>query len=389
MISSIKHDIAFFDFLRGWAALFVFFHHAAILGGGPAFFAGYMGQEAVNAFMLASGFLIFYQCSVSAAYEGLASRKGVTRFYVRRFFRIAPLYYVILVAALFGAAYLGAARESIADILPHTATRMDRYYIDNPLKNFLVHVTFAFGFLPNHVFSTPLPDWSLGLEMQFYALFPLLFFFYRKNFPVFLTLSLIGMAGVYMITKKLGIHYPMPGFLPLKFHNFAGGIALAALYLRKGARQGAGHIIAGAIALVFLIVLNKTWTMPIVFVFSLWFLIFDARPTHLFKNLADRLFAHRITKFLADISYAVYIIHLLIMLPFFAFVLPPASLSVSAWAGYSGILLAIVMAISVVAYRYIELPFIRLGKRITYNRAPQPVFLTAIFASCTNAAARV
>ena len=384
VFSSIKHDVVFFDFLRGWAAIFVFFHHAAILGGGPSFFAGHLGQEAVNLFMLASGFLIFYQCSISKTYESLASKEGVIRFYTRRFFRIAPLYYVILIVTLFLSAYLGEARESIAEILPDTATRMDRYYIDNPFKSFLLHVTFIFGFLPNHVFSTPLPDWSLGLEMQFYALFPFLFFFYRKNFPVFFTLSLIGMMGVYMVTKKLGIHYPMPGFLPLKFHNFGAGIALAALYLNKENIFTVKHIVVALIAFLFLMIGNTTWAMPLVFVFSIWFLVLDDRPSRSFKIFANRLFAHKFSKFLADISYSVYLIHLVIMLPFFAFVLTSPAVSVWAWTAYSCLLLGIVMGVSTVTYCFIELPFIRLGKNVSKTNTVRPVFLTDIFASCTN-----
>lgn len=186
MKSTIKHDISFLDFLRGWSALLVFFHHASLLGGGPEFLSGNIGQEAVNVFMLASGFLIYFQCSIGKIYFGLENSVGIKNFYIRRFFRIAPAYYFSLVLALLLSEYLGASREAIAEILPHTMTNMERYYIVEPIKNFFVHASFVFGFFPSYSFSTPLPDWSLGLEMQFYFVFPVIFFSIERILSFFL-----------------------------------------------------------------------------------------------------------------------------------------------------------------------------------------------------------
>lgn len=162
--------------------MFVFFHHASILGGGPRFLSGQLGQEAVNVFMMASGFLIYFQCSIGKTYCRLENKFGITNFYVRRFFRIAPAYYVCLIIALFVSGYLGSCREQIAQTLPNTVTNMDRYFITEPIHSFFIHASFVFGLIPSYAFSTPLPDWSLGLEMQFYVIFPLLFFFLKKKF---------------------------------------------------------------------------------------------------------------------------------------------------------------------------------------------------------------
>lgn len=238
----MKHDVAFLDFLRGWSAVLVFFHHSAILGGGPSFLSGHIGQEAVNAFMMASGFLIYFQCSISRTYFGLENKIGIKNFYIRRFFRIAPAYYFCLIIALTASDYLGFSRESIAEILPNTITDMDRYYITNPFQSFLIHASFIFGVLPSYSFSTPLPDWSLGLEMQFYLVFPVLFFFYKKNFAFVFIITILGMFIVTLIAKKIGYIFPMPSFLPLKFHNFAAGIALAYLLLNKQNKTKQNHI---------------------------------------------------------------------------------------------------------------------------------------------------
>ena len=36
----------------------------------------------------------------------------------------------------------------------------------------MAHFTFLFGFIPRYAASTHIPDWSIGLEMQFYLFFP-------------------------------------------------------------------------------------------------------------------------------------------------------------------------------------------------------------------------
>lgn len=148
-------------------------------------------------------------------------------------------------------------------------TDMSRYYIVDPIQSFFIHASFVFGFLPSYSFSTPLPDWSLGLEIQFYLIFPVLFFFYRKNFIVFLVLFLVGMRVIRNISDQVGYRFPMPSYLPLKFHNFSAGIALAYLLLNKDKKSGAHYFII-FITLVFLYIGNRTLYMPLLFIFTWW-----------------------------------------------------------------------------------------------------------------------
>lgn len=363
MQTTIKHDIAFLDFLRGWSSIFVFFHHAAILGGGPGFLRGHIGQEAVNAFMLASGFLIYFQCSIGKSYFGLENKVGIRNFFIRRFFRIAPVYYFCLIIALLLSSFLGECREIIAETLPHTMTSMDRYYIENPIKNFFIHISFIFGLLPSYAFSTPLPDWSLGLEMQFYFVFPLLFYFYKKNFPIFFFLSLIGMFMVYLLVKKLGMHYPMPSFLPIKFHNFSAGIALAYLLLNKGDFKL--NLLIIFITLFFLYLGNKTLLIPILFLFSWWWICrVRLNDKNYFIKFLTKAFNHNSSKILAEMSYSIYIFHLIIMLPFFAFTLKFGTLNTLQWGLQTCFLLFFVALASFLIYKYIEQPGIKIGKNI-------------------------
>lgn len=363
MQTTIKHDIAFLDFLRGGAALFVFFHHAAILGGGPGLVAGHIGQEAVNAFMLASGFLIYFQCSIGTSYYGLQNKLGIKNFYIRRFFRIAPAYYFCLIIALLLAEYLGVSREGIAEILPHTMTDMSRYYISDPIQSFFIHASFIFGLLPSYSFSTPLPDWSLGLEVQFYLIFPVLFFFYRKNFTLFFILFIIGMFFVWYISDRIGFTFPMPSYLPLKFHNFSAGIALAYLLLNKDNKSKSYYFIV-VITLVSLLIGNRTLYMPLLFIFSWWWVCIANTNKSRVLTWVQKIFNHKSSKFLAEMSYSIYIFHLVLMLPFFAFVLKGGKLGLVTWFIASISLLTVTILLSRFIYKYIEIPGINMAKKL-------------------------
>jgi peptidoglycan/LPS O-acetylase OafA/YrhL len=367
MDNTIKHDIALLDFLRGWAAVLVFFHHSAILGGGPSFLSGVIGHEAVNAFMLASGFLIYFQCSISKSYQNLSTNVGIKNFAIRRFFRIAPAYYLCLVLAFILSEYLGQSREAIAQVLPHTMTSMDRYYMSAPIENFFVHITFLFGLIPSYAFSTPLPDWSLGLEMQFYFIFPFIFLLLRKNFAIYLTLLLGGMVFIWLVLRQLEISYPMPSLIALKFHNFAAGIVIAHVLLNKNSNKLNTYLIA--VTLFFLVACNKTLLMPALFIFCLWWICFVSPKNKspvilLFKWLINQ----KLNKFLAEISYSVYIFHLVLMLPFFAYLLRDGTLTSLLWLIYSCLLLTLVSAVSFLIYKYVELPGISFGKKLISSR---------------------
>lgn len=363
MESAIKHDIALLDFVRGYSAILVFLHHAAILGGGPYLLIGGVGKEAVNAFMLASGFLIYFQCSIGKSYYQLSNYKGIRNFYIRRVFRIAPVYYLCLIIALLMSDYLGASREAIAEVLPGTITDMSRYYITDPVTNFFLHISFIFGAIPSYSFSTPLPDWSLGLEMQFYVIFPLLYAFYKRNFVVFFIVSVVGMFLVWELLNSLNIAFPMPSFIALKFHNFAAGIALAYLLLEKERRSKSYYIII-LLTILVLFFGNRTPFMPALFIFSWWWICIVNTASNPIFSAINFLFSHKTSKFFSEMSYSVYIFHLVLMLPFFAVILSNGTMSRIEWVFFSSVLLICCIAIGYLFYRYIELPGIKIGKSL-------------------------
>src|SRR5262249_42796869 len=130
----------------------------------------------VDLFMMLSGFLMVFHYYLRAEKEPWSEPGSWMKFWVRRTFRIAPLYYAVLALALILGPAIFAWRTEGAALLHLAPTENTGA---SP-ANIFAHLTFVFGLLPAYAMRTPLPDWSLGLEMQFYAAFPVLMLLTKK-----------------------------------------------------------------------------------------------------------------------------------------------------------------------------------------------------------------
>ncbi len=144
------------DILRGGAALMIFLFH---------FFSMYpIDHAGVNdgLFWLVTGFFalgvpLFYALSGISLCIGYYAQRHehgfAPRFYVRRFFRIAPLFYAAFIVWV--AIYL--SRGVWPDFLSMVTT-----------------LTFLSNLFPGRETTVVHAGWSVGVEMLFYLLFPLL-----------------------------------------------------------------------------------------------------------------------------------------------------------------------------------------------------------------------
>lgn len=130
--------------------------------GVPLFFA-------VSAFSLAYGY--FGRLS-----DGAQQRE----FYLRRVFRIAPLFY-------------------LATLFQLALNYPSMWALHNPV-DMLLNLTFLFGLSPNHVEGIALASWSIGVEMLFYAVLPLVLFLVRDlRSAIVFTLVSSAAAVVYFV----------------------------------------------------------------------------------------------------------------------------------------------------------------------------------------------
>lgn len=287
-------------------------------------------------------------------------------FWTRRFFRIAPLFYVTLLVALILGPTVYGDRVAIDTFLAHKLQQPERY-LDAGVRNVVLHLTFAFGLLPSYAYRTPLPDWSLGLEMQFYAVFPFLMLMVRKVDWLLTVLLIVGVSIAALLSIRLaGVHFPMPSFLPLKMHLFLCGMLIAADTCGKRNRlwlQAGGAALLAAIPIGDGDWLHLTTRELLVMVFFALVHLQNVRGV----GVASRLLGSRPCHWLGELSFGVYLWHLLVL----HFV---ASWAIARW-GHSigptqrflivaGIVATVSYTLAFGTYKAIEVPGQKLGKRI-------------------------
>ncbi len=203
------------DGLRSIAVIPVILFHAGI----QTFSGGFVG---VDVFFVISGYLI----TSNILTEHQAGTFSLARFYERRARRILPaLFFMMAVSIPFAWAWL----------LPSEWKLFSRSLITVPL--FLSNVLFAknSGYFDAAVETQPLlHTWSLGVEEQYYLLFPLLFLLsYRVSRKIILWLVILALISLGM--AEWGIrNWPTANFylLPGRTWELLIG-ALTAVYLIK------------------------------------------------------------------------------------------------------------------------------------------------------------
>jgi peptidoglycan/LPS O-acetylase OafA/YrhL len=367
------YRIACLDGLRGLAALWVLVGHAHILTG---FKAPVIGDPelGVDLFILLSGFLMVFHYQLRRKKEPWEAPGTWLAFWVRRFFRIAPLYYVMLFVALTAGPLVYESRMTIDAfnaIRPQEASR----YLDDSVGNYAAHLTFLFGLSPTYAFRTPLPDWSIALEMQFYAALPFIMIVVgRVGWIAGITgVVIAGMATVKLM-HGLGYGFPMPTFLPLKMHVFAAGMLLAAALDLSTRRAYLYALLAGLFVMIPIggerDVLHVGVRLSLVVIFFV--LIHAARLPSVLSSAAGKAgeaLGNRFFHYLGEFSFGAYLIHLLLMQPVIALLIENTSLNDGQrWLATLAITLPLTYALAALGYFLIEKQGQKIGRILTRPR---------------------
>ena len=228
---------AWIDALRGFAILGVLAHHSFqyVRGmSGPAKFLGGFGKMGVQLFFVASAITL---CLSTAK---RAERHPVLSFYVRRYFRIAPLYYL---AIIFYALY-----SVPVNYLHGFGLHADAVYT---APNIVANVLFLHGFYEPANNNVVPGGWSIATEMSFYAIFPLMFamFEYLGKWRLAVAGLIIALCGVLEVAR----HWTWTDFQYFSLLNqlpvFVIGI-LAYYQIKNPAAKKLPIVIAGVLALL-------------------------------------------------------------------------------------------------------------------------------------------
>lgn len=281
------------DFLRALAIILVLFFHL----GFDFFKYGFLG---VDIFFILSGFLMYKY------FQTEFNNKRVFKYYLNRAFRVIPLYLIAnLIVLLIAFFYL---------ISPH------EFYI------IIKHYFFSSYFLPNvgywseesyfgsMIFKPLLNFWSLGVEIQFYLIFPLIFLFIKNRFNtkmfILIFLSLTGYVLFNSISPKTSFF-----LLPTRLWEFLLGI-YCAKYFKK--LNNFKTNIFGSISFIFIIlfliflsfeqlyILEKNFYLftIVIAIFTSVILIFGIN-----KSLIENFLLKKIFLTISKYSYSLYVVH--------------------------------------------------------------------------------
>jgi len=262
-------------------------------------------KYAVQGFMLLSGFLMTWHYVRREAQEPWTDWKTWTSFYIRRYFRISPLYYLLLIPS-----YL---MLPLYRIWRYPGSHDAGMLTPVSWEHVLTHLSFAFGLSPQFHASMPIPDWSISLEMQFYLVFPFLMLLVLR---FGWTAVSVVCAGIWFVANlpQLGYaaRFEQPAPLCLSLIWFAIGMVWAGEYARKGAIPAKSLIVGFMLLLL-------TWDLHGILLGSgIGFVLFTSAQVPVLGVVASKLrilLSGRIAVFMANASYSIYLIHLLILRP--------------------------------------------------------------------------
>ena len=236
---------------------------------------------------------------------------------------------------------------------------------------------FIYNFVPGSETGIVWASWTIGVEMVFYAIFPLLFLRYR-NGPGLIAL-LFATLLIAVVYHEFVLHLALPPAAAEQFYSFSFfrslpcfiiGMLCWLIYDRyidgreHRAELGAALILASLWAFHALLQQSLTFWFPDGYywqaiIYSTLLLGVGIKPVSFFVN--------RLTRFAGKVSYSIYLLHpstILFLFPVYGWIYGAGfPLTVSFLACYA-VTLAVVISLAAITFRWIERPGMRLGKRL-------------------------
>ena len=334
--------LAFLDALRSLAALTVILEHA-----GQNLSASY-AHFAFSVFDLGNfGVMIFFLCSGFIIPISLERQGSLRHFWIRRFFRLFPLYWFCIAADL-GLGYLSGWARYPASFFAH------------PVVFILANLTMLQNSLG---FSDILgPAWTLSFELMFYLIVSLQFRLRLSKYTVLMTVGILISAVVVegIVPLTLGV------WLPNGILSFYGTMFVGAVLYRYSTGEVRRPVMVGVLVLA--LITEVVTLLGDMRLEPIWVHWITARLLAYAVFLAALRFRKRFSvRFLCDlgvISYSLYLVH-----PYPMLYIPKLQ---SLWVTLC-LWLGVIILIASLTYRWIERPGIALGRRLTSDAVPVPV----------------
>jgi peptidoglycan/LPS O-acetylase OafA/YrhL len=340
-----------------------------------------LGKLGVALFFVLSGFLITYLLLAEKQKTGTVN---ITKFYIRRMLRIWPLYFLIVLLSFF--------------VFPNIGLLQIPLLSESTFQNFYQKLVLYLLVLPNVVSGlyVPMPlsshVWSIGVEEQFYLLWPWLLISrnFKRLFVIILSVGAVLAGGFFYFRFALNPYHiakddthPFFFFVSMFLAQFRvgcmaiGGLGAYLVFIKHPVLQILYRRWIQIIVYLFLIFLISTGFQVPGVNYEFYAILFCYLLINLASNPKSIIqFENRFMNFMGSISYGLYIYHPIAI----AFVLnllighranPDLLNSLSFNLQVYSLTIAITVFLSYLSYTYFEKPFLRLKDRFTVTDTNQ------------------
>lgn len=340
-----KNRISTIDGLRGYLAIFVFMLHYVIsyywhITGKweypPQTFLVNLAEASVVMFFYISGYLFFRKIIKN-------DTLNIKSFYIKRFFRIVPVYYASLILIIFIMFYKQdfIIHESIIKLIEHILEWFAFLQVEINKFNDVIYINSGI-------------TWTLRYEILFYLAIPLLFILIKKAKIIFILLF-VYMLYLAIFPKEINLKFFWMN--SLYFVLFFMGYVFVHLEDRfKKLYNFDNNVISTVIALLLLTEIISFKNSYGVLQFLILGIVF---ALIILGNSFFGILNLNFSRTLGEISYSIYVIHGIILYMTFKIILKNQIPQLY----YMPVLLIIVILISFFTYKTIELPMINKGKK--------------------------
>jgi peptidoglycan/LPS O-acetylase OafA/YrhL len=310
----------------------------------------YYGWTGVNLFFVISGFLIG-----SILIKNRNSVNYFKTFYLRRFLRIIPIYYLLLF-------FYKIVQESTCSSSFWVNDIDFSYYI-------LLIQNYAFGYFNSFGNSSINPTWSLSVEEQYYIVIPILIYLLNSRHLIIVSILLIVFAPIYrcfcsnwymeythlfarldapLIGLLIAIGYSNKEFLNKKLFNWFSYFLL----------------LFSCFALYFFF---KTFNHTLIALIFGGLLIWTLFLSN--KAVGYKILTLPVVQSLGKYSYFIYLYHQFINYLFFFILQSQSFPNLNTWHSYFIEILSILVTYicAIFSFRFIEGPLIRLSHKYNYR----------------------
>ncbi|MBN1363773.1 MAG: acyltransferase [Syntrophaceae bacterium] len=317
------------------------------------------GDAGVSLFFVLSAFSLSYSMNMR-----LGESMPVSKFYIRRFFRIVPFFYFMML--------LYWIRDAIA------------FGVIHPAYEVLINASLLFNLIPAFITGFVWASWTIGVMALLYLLFPLIHR-YARNLPTVLALlavSILMARGWFFFiinySETMGMlkNEQVSYFWTFSFLNhlpvFVCGIVTYRLFfdyfvkMNIKTQQKCGFIFILSFIFLYAVLLtdkmqNMLWSLNILhgICFSLLVLGFGLKPFRIFVNAK--------TSYLGKASYSMYLLHPIIIftiIPAYRWLYSSISMDILGYLVSLLITLVFLIVLSLISYSYIEKIGIAWGEAI-------------------------